>query len=215
MAKRRDERPLLWTGLRGKDNIVVLDDQAVYVARLPLKELPRINSAFDTGEKPSDLLGKHRKVRLDRLVAFEYVLSPLHPLATLTLIDRHKGNPRRTTVIFPAAADRDKFKVELQARIGGWSSTEKLQHPALAGLKYVLPVVGLVLSTTAVVVAMWKGDHIFLGNVTLLSGALITLVIGGMGIREVRHPLMTITFAPEANMTAETAPQTETDADPG
>jgi hypothetical protein len=215
MAKRRDERPLLWTGLRGKDNIVVLDDEAVYVARLPLKQLPRVNTAFDAGEKPADVLGKHRRVRLDRLIAFEFELSPLHPLATLTLIDRHKGNPRLTTVTFPAAADRDKFKVELQARVGGWPSTERLQHPALAGLKYVLPVAGLVLATGAVTVAEWKGDHIFLGNVTLAVGTLVTLIIGGMGIREVRHPLMTISFAPEANTAADIDPQTEADADHG
>ena len=217
MAKRRDERPLLWSGLRGKDNVVVLDDSAVYVARLPLKELPRVNLAFDTGEEPAAVLAKCRKVRLDRITAFEYDLSPLTPLAVLTLIDRRRESRRLTTLTFPTTAERDKFKVELQARLGGWRSTERLQHPALIALKYVPPLVGLVLVTIVVTVAQWKGGHGLLGTLFSAAGIAVGVIVGGMGIRELRHPMMTVTFAPDASLEtdAEGPDDAEGDGGPG
>src|SRR5205085_10645319 len=118
-------------------------------------------------------------------------------------VDKRKGVPRFTTLTFPTTADREKFKVELQARLGGWPSTEKLQHPALTAPKYVPPLVGLVIVTVAVTIAEWKGGHALLGTIISVAGLLVSVFIGGMGVRELRHPLMTVTFAPDSSADAD------------
>jgi hypothetical protein len=216
MAKHRDERPLVWTGLRGKDNVVVLTDQAVYVTRLSLQDLKRVNEAFDQGQQPEDVLMQCRRVRLERVVAYEYQHSTLHPLAALTLIHGQPDATKRTVLSFPAQVDRDKFKVELQARLSldPWKPTETLQHPAVAALKYLGIVGGLALVTILLAVAEWKGDdRWFVAILISMAGTAACVVAAGMGHREVRHPLMTITHEPEASAEDDLRAELETEAD--
>jgi hypothetical protein len=212
MTKHRDDRPLVWTGLRGKDNVVVLTDRAVYVARLSVQDVARVNRAFDDGQQPEDVLGKCRRVRLERVLAYEYQHSSIHSLAALTLVHGQSETRRRTVLAFPLIADRDKFKVELQARLGTqpWKPTETLEHPALVLLKYVGIVAALLLVTILLAIAEWKGgDHWFIGSLILLVGAVACVIIGGMGHREVRYPRMTIIHEPESGYVSEPEESTE------
>jgi hypothetical protein len=81
----------------------------------------------------------------------------------------------------------------------------------LTALKYAPPLLGLVLVTVLVAIAEWKGGHWLLGTAIPAVGGLIGLLVVGMGTREFRHPLLTVTFVPED----ETATaQHESDAPP-
>ncbi len=179
----------------------MLTDHAVFVAQLPAKEVPQINRAFDEGKQPQDVLAKYRRIKLDRVEAYEYQHASLSSLAYLTLVHTRKGAQQKTMIAFPRMVDRDTFKVELQARLanrlGTWHATEKLQHPALIALKYAGIVAGIALATALFAWVYMKGDgHWFMTTLIILAGTVVCMFGIGLGHREFRMPPLTVTYEP-------------------
>jgi hypothetical protein len=211
MGKQRDDRPLVWAGLQGKDNVLVLSHRAVYVTRLRVKDVPQLHRAFDEGQEPEEALQQYRRISLERIVAIEYQHSAIYRVAMLSILHTRKGATRRTEVAFTLPAEREAFKVELQARLPPCETTETIQHPALTILKYLPYFVGIVLATGFLSYWEWKGaDSWFLGSLIIFFGAVGCLLTVGMAVRELRRPPLKVTYEPHK----EPEPEMDEDAEP-
>jgi hypothetical protein len=197
MGKQRDDRPLVWAGLQGKDNVLVLNHRAVYVTRLKVKDVPKLHKSFDTGEEPEEALEQYRRIPLERIVAIEYQHSAIYRIAMLSILHTRKGNTKRTEVAFTLPAEREAFKVELQARLPPCETTESIQNPAITILKYLPYFVGIAFATAFLSYWEWKGaDSWFFGSLILLFGAAGCLLTVGMAVRELKRPPLKVTYEP-------------------
>src|SRR5438067_1987395 len=121
MAERRDTHSLLWANRsRKQDNVIVLNDRAVFVTTLKAKDIARASAAFVLGDTPQDVLDSYRVIPLGWISAFEYQYSTIYRMAQLTLVYDKDGVEQRSVLSFATAADRDTFRVELNARLGKW-----------------------------------------------------------------------------------------------
>jgi hypothetical protein len=206
MAKRRDDRPLMWANrMRRKDNVIVLTDRAIFIATVPAKDFAQLDRAFAADETPQDVLDGYTVIPLKRIASFQYQHSSVFPNSRFIVVYDEDDRPRRAVLVFGQPNERDAFKVELNARLGNWLATEQERHPAVTLLKYtaILGAIVLTFGFVAVIyLAGWitEAPALFAWCVNLFgvwgilaAGALLVLVCVAIGVREFLHPILTVT----------------------
>jgi hypothetical protein len=204
-----DDRPDLWITAQEGDNVVVLTPDTLYSAKVPKKDLPDLDMALEGGEAAEELLPpKSFKARLSRLTRFEFRESDMLPAATVTVFTDDDGRERKKILTFADVAQRDQFVKKLNRRLD-WPATEEDVSRVGIALKY-LGILALTGFATGFLVVAELAGWIERGPALLILclewsgvwgvlavGGLLFLLFLGVGIREIIHPPVVVTYEPD------------------